>query len=30
MNIQEMLTENNALREAARAQWADYKAGKIK
>ena len=28
MKIQEMLTENNALREAAQAQWADYKAGK--
>ena len=28
MNIQEMLTKNNALREAAKSQWADYKAGK--
>ncbi len=28
MNIQEMLTKNNTLREAAKAQWADYKAGK--
>lgn len=28
MNIQEMLTQNNTLREAAKSQWADYKAGK--
>lgn len=28
MNIQEMLTKNNEFREKAKAQWADYKAGK--
>lgn len=28
MNIQEMLTQNNEFREKAKAQWADYKAGK--
>lgn len=28
MNIQEMLTQNNKLREAASKQWADFKAGK--
>ena len=30
MKIQELLAENNTYREAAKAQWADYKAGKIK
>lgn len=30
MNIQEMLTENTKLREAAVKQWQDYKEGKIK